>query len=536
MLKLDTGYGNNVSTIADLPQVYIETGTFDHDTGDTITLPVAVDAINEYSVEITATTGAGTDPELIWVEKGTTNFVVKCNGNNTTDTFDATIYYIGDIASYGGSIYRRWYVSPDAGIADHGDTAETGSFAWVLDQIGATLSTVELPGNKTYTITTATAVPSNVNIIPQKGAVFGGAGTLTFDNPDQIAAQQKQVIFGSSITVVFTNSGTAHAGWLDTTDIGDNINTLWGWGAKKVILPAGSFSYATTIEVPPDNYQRTLIGQGVDATTITYSGSANAMECVGTATGTRAHVVMEDFKLVGQVLATNGLKIDLGTRKVDISRLFITGFTHVSAKGLYIDSAQGDGWTNIMSISDCIISGNTFGLYADNANIFNVYGGVIESNVTNNLYIVDCRNPQFFGVTIQGCTTGTIANRVIASGRDGRGPSFFGCWFEEPTSLTCLKIEATASWNLILVNFYGCEITSQITSGSDSYAVYLDDSAGAKVSKALFSGCYIRATNAGAGDGTGIYTDGANCTAWVEAVTYSCDIDSAGAGTVTIDS
>ena len=28
--KLDTGYGNNVASIADLPEVYIETGTFDY--------------------------------------------------------------------------------------------------------------------------------------------------------------------------------------------------------------------------------------------------------------------------------------------------------------------------------------------------------------------------------------------------------------------------------------------------------------------------------------------------------------------------
>ena len=204
MTKLDTGYGNNVATIADLPQMYIETGTLNYTTGDTITLPVAVDAINEYSVEITATTGAGTDPVFIWVEKGTTNFVVKCTGDNHTDTFDATIYYIGDIASYGGSIYRRWYVSPDAGIADHGDTAETGSFAWVLDQIGATLATVELPGNKTYTITTATIVPSNINIIPQRGAVFDGAGTLTINGTIGVGRYQ---IFGSSITVVTSSTG-----------------------------------------------------------------------------------------------------------------------------------------------------------------------------------------------------------------------------------------------------------------------------------------------------------------------------------------
>ena len=263
MTKLDTGYGNNVATIADLPQMYIETGTFNHDTGDTITLPVAVDAINEYSVEITATTGAGTDPELIWVEKATTNFVVKCNGNNTTDTFEAVIYYLGDIASYGGSIYRRWYVSPDAAITDHGDDTDTGSFAWVLDQIGAGLATVELPGNKTYTITTATAVPDNVNIIPQKGAIFGGAGTLTFDNPAQIIMTGRQQIFGASITVSFTYSGSAKPEWWGenttpaTTDMtteiqsaidafGSNYHTI-GLASGQTYLISGTIYLGNTI-------------------------------------------------------------------------------------------------------------------------------------------------------------------------------------------------------------------------------------------------------------------------------------------------
>jgi len=246
MTKLDTGYGNNVATIADLPQMYIETGTFNFTTGDTITLPVEVDATNEYNVEVTPTSRAGAIGD-IYVTKTTTNFVVKCAENNTTDTFEATIYYIGDIASYGGSIYRRWYVSPDATITDHGDDTEVGSFAWVLDQIGATLATVELPGNKTYTITTATVVPDNVNIILQKGAVFGGAGTLTFDNPEQIDAQPNQQIFGSSITVVFINAGEINPKWYPVTADGITDDTavfqqmIDGLAADStILLPDGT--------------------------------------------------------------------------------------------------------------------------------------------------------------------------------------------------------------------------------------------------------------------------------------------------------
>jgi len=145
MTKLDTGYGNNVASIADLPEMYIEAGTFNFTTGDVITLPKSVDAINEYSVTITPTTGAGVDIGFIYVSKAVDDFTVYCTGNNTTDTYSAVIYYIGDIASYGGSIYRRWYVSPDAGITDHSDDTDAGSFAWVLDQVGIGPAFIEFP-------------------------------------------------------------------------------------------------------------------------------------------------------------------------------------------------------------------------------------------------------------------------------------------------------------------------------------------------------------------------------------------------------
>ena len=336
MDKLDTGYGNNVATVADLPQMYIETGTFNTNTGDTITLPVAVDAINEYSVEITATTGAGTDPELIWVEKGLANFVVKCIGNNTTDTFDAIIYYIGDINSYGGSIYRRWYVSPDASIADHGDTADTGSFAWVLDQIGATLATVELPGNKTYTITTATAVPDNVNVIPQKGAVFDGAGALTFDNPEQILCSRRQQIFGASITPTFTNKGIVYPQWWgavadgasdDQPEIQKALTASVG-GLCKLLPSANEYLIGAPIVVSEGNR---LVGSGTVNTIVKLDDNVddNVIETdTWTAqTGYCHYFEVSDFKIEGNkannASTSAGIAVFGMGETAKISRMFI---------------------------------------------------------------------------------------------------------------------------------------------------------------------------------------------------------------------
>ena len=197
--KLDTGYGNNVASIADLPEVYIETGTFNYTSGDTITLPKSVDAVNEYNVTIMPTSRAGAIGD-IYVTKTTSNFTVYCSSNNTTDTFAAVIYYIGDINSYGGSVYRRYYVSPDASITDHSDNSDTGSLANVLASIGASPATVELPGNKTYYITSYNlTINSNIELVFQKGAIINVASgrTLTINGVIQTGLYQ-----------IFDNSGT----------------------------------------------------------------------------------------------------------------------------------------------------------------------------------------------------------------------------------------------------------------------------------------------------------------------------------------
>lgn len=168
---LDAAYGNYVTTSDDLPQVYVYSNTFNSTTGRTITLPNEVDAVTEYSVTVTPTTRAGAIGD-IYMTKTTTNFVVKCSEANTTDTFAAVVYYIGDVSNYGGSIYRRWYVSPDSSITDHGNASTTGSLAWVAAQIGASPAVIEAPGNKNYQIKQNLTLADNISYQPQPGAII----------------------------------------------------------------------------------------------------------------------------------------------------------------------------------------------------------------------------------------------------------------------------------------------------------------------------------------------------------------------------
>ena len=158
MDAIDAAIADVSSEISDSPAVYVESGTFNYTTGDTITLPTAVDATNEYNVVITPTSRNGAIGD-IWVEKTTTNFTVKCEENNTTDTFDATIYYLGSLNAYGQSYYRAWVVSPDASITDHGDDSVAGSLAWCIAQAGGNTVSIKLPGNHVYVLGQTINIP-----------------------------------------------------------------------------------------------------------------------------------------------------------------------------------------------------------------------------------------------------------------------------------------------------------------------------------------------------------------------------------------
>lgn len=168
---IDAAIGDISSEIADSPEVYFETGTFNYTTGDTITLPKSVSAVTEYGVAVVPTSRAGAIGD-IYVTRTTSNFVVKCSENNTTDTFLAIIYYEGDLNAYGASVYREWIVSTDASITDHGDSSDTGSLAWVMSQAGANEVNIRMPGNHTYALQQDVTVPATATLKPDRGAML----------------------------------------------------------------------------------------------------------------------------------------------------------------------------------------------------------------------------------------------------------------------------------------------------------------------------------------------------------------------------
>jgi hypothetical protein len=211
---IDTNIGGLNNNIDDLPDIEVHNDTFNSTTGVAVSLTKTVDAVNEYSVKITPDSRAGAIGD-IWVVKGTSSFTVYCSDANTTDTFEAIVFFKGDVSSYGGSIYRRYYVSPDTSITDHSIVGTNGSLAYILDEMSGTNGVIEFPGNRIYSIVAGTVtIPDGITLHFQPGAYLDLQEDITFNSPNSIIAKKTQKIFSlNGGTIIFTNGGTIPGGW-----------------------------------------------------------------------------------------------------------------------------------------------------------------------------------------------------------------------------------------------------------------------------------------------------------------------------------
>lgn len=330
---IDTAIGTLNSAIDDLPQEYRYSDTFNSTTGVAVSLPVSVDSINEYDVHVTPTSRAGAIGD-IWATKGTSSVTVYCSEVNTTDTFEITITYLGDVSSYGGSMYRRYYVSPSTGISDHSDSGESGSLAAMISAIGSTPAILELPGNKTYTLTAYdVTVPTTLFLLPQPGAIIniGSSRTLTINGG--LVAGRWQIFSGSGTLAFGVRSiGEAYFEWTGavgdgTTDCGTPVNMLADACRANVIpmsFGRGNFYTTTSFNFTGANFDIGLQavgwvirGAGPGATMITgnlssgypivdmtdcYRSTLKDIRILGQVAGSQLCGVL--YAMVGSVLAT----------------------------------------------------------------------------------------------------------------------------------------------------------------------------------------------------------------------------------------
>jgi hypothetical protein len=248
---IDTAVGGLQSVVDDLAYTERFSGTFNSTTGTAHSLGREVDAVNEYTVKVEALERTAAIGD-IYVTKTTSGFTVKCSGGNTADDYEATVTYIGDVASYGGSVYRRYYVSPSTSITDHSVAGTTGSLAYILAAISTNNAIVELPGNRTYTLTAGdVTVPANVVLSFQKGAVISVASSRTLTINGSIAAGIQQIFDGAG--AVSIASGTQREvlpDWFGAEGDGTTVDD-----DAFEMMSAALSTYAHIRLVPGKNYR-----------------------------------------------------------------------------------------------------------------------------------------------------------------------------------------------------------------------------------------------------------------------------------------
>jgi hypothetical protein len=125
------------------------------------------------------------------------------------DSNDVEIWTMDNVYGQDSTTGNVYY--PYNGATDQGATGNSDTIKYAVDTLGSDTGTIKLLHNSgsattTYTLTTSETTGSTIYFEIEPGAIIDGAGTLTIESPSRINAGKKQNIFGTSITVVFTNA------------------------------------------------------------------------------------------------------------------------------------------------------------------------------------------------------------------------------------------------------------------------------------------------------------------------------------------
>jgi nitrous oxidase accessory protein NosD len=160
-----------------------------------------------------------------------------------------------------------------------------------------------------------------------------------------IAAQQ-----AAAVMPVAPLSANSVAG----KDIGDRVNqALKSCGLQcTVYIPAGNYSFATTIQLPLNPFGRYKL-TGDPGAILTYSGSGDAISTpIGVQPGA-SQLLIEGFQLKGNVRAAAGIHL-LPTNRITVRNMAIMEFSN--GDGILVEG------TNSSNIEDNLISGNRNGI------------------------------------------------------------------------------------------------------------------------------------------------------------------------------
>jgi len=289
---------------------------------------------------------------------------------DSNDVEQWTMGNIGGIDSQLGNVYYPYH-----GATDQGATGDSDTIKYAVDTLSTDTGTIKLLHNSgsaatTYTLTTSAIIPSNVRLIIEEGAKLDGAGTLTLDSPDQISVGKKQNIFGTSITVTFTNPGYVYPDWWSinttpgTTDMYAALNSAEASlsNGGKIVANGEIYACNTSLTIGSDILvDLSLEGSQIapaNAMTITFNSTDNVIcyphQDIFSGSGTIAYTNVND----NPYYYTN--KEEPGTGNQTITATMIVN------SGLIDDDPEGNAnWTTdtaaniVAAISEPVV-GMTF--------------------------------------------------------------------------------------------------------------------------------------------------------------------------------
>ena len=339
-------------------------------------------------------------------------------------------------------IKNVYYVSTNASITDHGNTAQSGSIADVItNEMSGTEGDLVLPGNKTYQINQAFTVPATVRLILQRGAKIDTDYSLTINGAFdaglyQVFVGDGAVSFGQSAII------TGYPHWWGAVSGSDSTNAFYyaliALAGKTLYVPHGTYSInATTLSgVSSENEiqiaTKTFIkgdGPGISVIEITSNQLADGtrFEIVGD------YVTVKDisFSEVNSTLLREnvyGTLSGAGADNIVIDNVEINGangaamhfrdckngrvlncrITNIKSDGIHINYGSEDWQITNCKITE--VEDDAVGFVSEGEV---TYGAVEGLTVTNCILGRQQNNAVGSGVAVAGGRYVTVSNNVI---------------------------------------------------------------------------------------------------------------------------
>lgn len=302
------------------------------------------------------------------------------------NSYDVQVYYIPSVDLNQNSNYY-----PDHNAADQGVTGDSNTVKYYIDTISTDSGTIFFRHNSggattTYTFSTNETIPSNINVIIEKGAILSiGAGITLTINGSFDAGLYQVFSGGGSVVGLKTDCSEWFGGSADgaltedTTEFQFGINSLISGGSLS-LSPTNSTNYynigAVDLSLPitingPSEIHLTGVNAGFEFATAITGFS------------------LKDIKLIGDGVTGNAHKAFHNNTSHDISEGFfsnliiedmiqgidIHGLTYGRIIGNVIKDSQGEG------------PGTGYGIVAGSCEKDVFIGNIFKGNQRHSLYL-----------------------------------------------------------------------------------------------------------------------------------------------------